>query len=140
MPKGNGDVKKIPNRRRIDLEVPLKALSTNKLYAGVKKRSWHYKKFRKDMFKALNNIDKLGVKLTGSLTMNLEVGFSSPLNDLSNSIKGTEDILSEWLGFNDRQIVTMVLNKFLVNKGQEYIKVSICKTRKKIDKRYKEKK
>lgn len=137
MPNGNGNVKKIPTKGKIHLTIPLKALSTNKLYAGVKKRSWHYKKFRKEMFRFLGNIEKVGVCLSGNLVMDMEVGFSSPLNDLSNSIKGTEDILAEWLGFNDRQIVTMVLNKFLVKKGDEYIKVTLRKTKKNVDRRRK---
>ena len=137
MPRGNGNVKKIPRRTRIDLVLNVKALSTNKLYAGIKKRSWHYKKYRKVVFDLLKDVNKEGLNLTGNLTLHIEVGFSSPLSDLSNCIKGIEDILCEWLSFDDRQIVSMKLDKYLVNKGEEYMKISICKTRKKVDKRVK---
>lgn len=124
-------------KRSLDLKIPIKAISTNKLYGGKKVRSWYYKKYRKEVFQFLkaNYDDK--VSLTGNLVLELEVGFSSPLNDASNSIKGIEDCIAEYYAFNDRQIVTIVVNKFLVNKGEEYTLVKLRKTRKNIDRRRK---
>lgn len=139
MPKGNGNVKKNGVKRRVELTIPMAALSVNKLYGGVKKRSYHYKKFRKNIFRYLadsTDYRRNGVSLNGNLTLKMEVGFSSPLSDLSNAIKGIEDVLAEFYNFNDRQIVRIELDKILVKKGDEYMKVTISQNRKKIDRRY----
>lgn len=55
--------------------------------------------------------------------MHLEVGFSSPLADLSNSVKAIEDIIAEYFEFNDKMVIDTILRKYLVPKGEEYIKV-----------------
>lgn len=124
-------------RRSLDLKIPIKAISTNKLYGGKKVRSWYYKKYRKQIFRFLDDNYRDEVSLTGNLTMELEVGFSSTLNDASNSIKGVEDCIAEYYKFNDRQIVSIKVDKYLVNKGKEYTLVKIKKTRKNIDRRSK---
>ena len=124
-------------RRSIDLKIPYPALSTNKMYGGRKHRSFHYKKYRKDVFKFLKDNYPDPVSLSGNLVMTMEVGFSSPLSDTSNAIKCTEDCLAEYFKFNDRQIVTIKITKCLVNKGSEYTKVKINKTKKDIDRRVK---
>lgn len=135
MPRGNGDVKRVRTKKRIELKLPIKALSTNKLYAGRKTRSWHYKKFRRQVFQLLEAYDKTNVRLEGNLKMTIDVGFSSNLSDLSNATKGIEDVVAEWLGFNDRQIVTIELNKYLVKKGDEFTHMTLAQTNKKIDRR-----
>ena len=76
-------------------------------------------------------------KLNGNLKLAMTVGFSSPLSDLSNSIKGIEDVLAEYLGINDRQIVAIELNKVLVNKGDEFMDISLSKVNRNIDLRKK---
>lgn len=129
-----------PRRRKqhISVDLPLPALSTNKLYKGVKQRSHHYKQFRKKVFNLLKEYDS-NVNLSGNLSFHMEVGFSSPLSDLSNAIKGLEDVLCEYFKFNDRQIVQITMEKRLVDKGCEYVKVYIKKSRKRIDYRSKKK-
>lgn len=123
---------------KFQVRLPCKPISTNNLYMGRKVRSFDYRKFRTLVFKMLDNEFKSSTfELTGNLTLDMEVGFSSPLSDLSNSIKGLEDCLTEYLGFNDRQIVTIVLNKYLVNKGDEYVIVKLRKTKKDINRRVK---
>lgn len=137
MPRGNGEVKRARVKRSIEVFLPVKALSTNKLYSGRKVRSWHYKRFRKQVFKILDTYDKENLRLSGNLKLKLEVGFSSPLSDLSNAIKSVEDVIAEWIGFNDKQIVSIEMEKYLVNKGSEYMRVQLSKTNKNIDKRNK---
>lgn len=133
--KGNGSP---PKRRKqsVHLVLGIKALSVNKLYKGIKERSHYYKKFRREVFQTLNGCSSK-VNLSGNLTFCMEVGFSSPLSDLSNAMKAIEDVLSEYFGFNDRQIVRIELDKLLVNKGDEYMKITIKKSRKNIDRREK---
>lgn len=124
-------------RRSLSLEIPYPALSTNMMYSGRKVRSYYYKRFRKDIFKFLSVSYPDPVSLKGNLVLSMEVGFSSPLSDLSNAIKSTEDVLAEYFSFNDRMIVSIKMNKYLVNKGSEYMIIKINKTNKNIDRRVK---
>lgn len=139
MPKGNGQTKR-RKKQRLDVLLPLPALSTNKLFLGRKRRSYHYKNFRSKVFAYLDeHYDKSIYSLKGNLSLKMEVGFSSPLSDLSNSIKAIEDCLVSWIGnnFDDRQIARITLDKYLVDKGEEYMDISICKLRRNIDRRTK---
>jgi Holliday junction resolvase RusA-like endonuclease len=131
-----------PKKKRKDsysITIPIKALSVNKLYSGQKTRSWHYKKFRKKVFQLLNGSCK-SVDLSGNLQLTMEIGFSSPLSDLSNGIKGIEDLISEYLGINDRQVFVLHAEKYLVNKGDEYIQIRLHRLRKNFDRRGKPRK
>lgn len=139
MPKGNGDVIKKRVRKSVDLELHLPALSVNKMYTGVKRRSVYYKSFRGKVFKLLSQLDnyRCCVRLDGNLNFKMEIGFSNRASDLSNAVKAIEDILAEYYKFNDKQVVHIELDKYLVNKGDEYMKIYINKSRKNIDKRRK---
>ena len=128
MPRGNGNVRRKRMRRSLELRIPIKPISTNKLYSGRKVRSVYYRKYRKEIFQFLQDNAPDPVSLQGNLTLELEVGFSSPLSDLSNSLKGVEDCIAEFYKFNDRQVVSIVANKYLVNKGEEYTVIRIKKT------------
>ena len=124
-------------KKSIQLALPFKAFSTNDLYAGRKVRSFKYKNFRKVVLDFLNKNYEQRVDLAGNLVLTLEIGYSSPLSDASNGIKGIEDVVSEYFKFNDKQIVTLHVDKFLVDKGQEYMTLKIVKTTKDIDRRTK---
>lgn len=136
MPKGNGSPRKHTRKQSIKLYLPVPALSTNKMYSGRKTRSWHYKKFRKQVFALLKDESK-HVDLSGNLQLSMDVGFSSPLSDLSNAQKSIEDIIAEYFEFNDRQIVSIKLEKFLVNKGDEFMRIILKKSKRDIDGRSK---
>lgn len=125
------------SRKRIAVELPIKAISTNKLYSGKKVRSWFYKKYRKEVFQFLDSNANFKADMTGNLVVDLEVGFSSPLSDCSNAIKGIEDCIAEYYGFNDRQVVSVHIDKYLVSKGYEYTKIIVRRTKKNIDRRIK---
>ena len=121
----------------LKIHLPYKAISTNQLYSGHKNISAAYKKFKKEVgLYLLANYSK-PVKLDGNLVLTMEVGFSSSLADCSNAIKGCEDSLAEHFGFNDKQIVTVHVDKFLVDRGLEYMSIKISKTKKNIDRRSK---
>lgn len=122
-------------KQSLDLMLPFKALSTNKLYLGRKIRTKEYETFRKGVLTYLAENYTKDVDLSGNLVLSLETGFSSPLADLSNSIKGAEDVVAEYFNFNDRHIVSINMDKYLVPKGEEYIKLTIKKTKKNIDRR-----
>lgn len=133
------DGKKTRRKQHISVDLPVAAISTNKLYKGIKERSHFYKIFRKKVLTYLEATYDNDVNLNGNLSLSMEVGFSSPLSDLSNGIKGIEDVLCEYFGFNDRQIVHIEMNKKLVSKGKEYMKIHLKKSRRRVDYRDKKK-
>jgi len=124
-------------RRGVKLTIPHAAISTNQLHMGRKVRSYEYKKFRKEVFAFLSDNISADVKLQGNLVFIMEVGLSNPLSDASNTIKGVEDVLAEYFCFNDRQVVSMRVDKYLVNKGEEYMEITLRQTKKNIDRRTK---
>lgn len=124
-------------KRSVSLQLPFKPFSTNKLYFGRKVRSTAYKNFRDEVLQFLSDNYDSNVSLDGNLVMSLEAGFSSPLADLSNCVKSIEDIVAEYFGFNDKKIVSIKMDKYLVNKGSEYMVLKINKTKKDIDRRVK---
>jgi Holliday junction resolvase RusA-like endonuclease len=119
----------------LKIQLPYKAISTNKLYLGAKVVSPEYKRFKRDVGLYLVANYPKPVDLKGNLVMTLEVGLSSSLADGSNTVKGIEDSLAEHFKFNDKQIVTTHIEKYLVDKGSEYMLVTLRKTRKNIDRR-----
>jgi len=123
--------------RTINILLPIKPISTNRLYGGAKRRSGYYKGYRQTVFKWLEENCPHPVIFPGNMVMSMEVGFSSPLSDASNSIKGIEDCVAAYFGFNDRQIVTVRVDKFLVDKGKEYTQIKLRSTNKDIDRRTK---
>lgn len=128
-----GSGKKTRRKQHVSVDLPVPALSTNKLYKGIKQRSHFYEIFRKKVLTYLEENYDNNVNLNGNLALSMEVGFSSPLSDLSNAIKGVEDVLCEYFGFNDRQIVYIEMSKKLVKKGSEYMKIHLKKSRRRID-------
>ena len=124
-------------RKTVDVMIPVKAISTNRLYGGIKRRSFEYKKYRKTVLDYLEKHYPYRAKFPKNMVLHMEVGFSSPLSDASNSIKGVEDCVAEYFEFNDRQVVTLHVEKFLVDKGKEYTRIKLRSTNKDIDRRTK---
>ncbi len=103
--------------------VNLKPLSVNKAWRGRRFKTPEYKTFERSLLLMLPK----GKAPQGKLELNLELGFSSKLSDLSNPLKLIEDILQKKYGFNDRNVFRIVMNKKLVKKGEEYIEFNIKK-------------
>ena len=102
--------------------IDIKALSTNQIYMGVKKRSYHYKKYEKLMLTLLPD----GVEIPeGKLKIEYLFGYSSMASDVDNGIKAAQDIISKFYGFNDNRIYEVHARKVKVKKGDEYIKFKI---------------
>ena len=57
--------------------------------------------------------------------INLEYGFSNMASDVDNPTKPIVDILQKKYGFNDKHVMVMHLEKKIVSKGKEYIKIDI---------------
>ena len=136
---GRGSPKKRRKRQALHLRIPIKPLSTNKMYSGVNRRSIYYKRFSREVMEHLNkHYSKDGLALTGNLKLSMEVGVSSKLMDASNCIKSIEDIIVKWAQcFDDRQVYSLHVEKYIVAKGDEYIKFSLTKLRSNRDMRRK---
>lgn len=117
-------------------EIPFAAISTNRLYTGRKRRSWQYEQYRKQVLEYLA-LNYNPLPLEGNLELYMDVGFSSSLSDCSNSVKGIEDIVAEFNGFNDKKIIHMEVNKYLVDKGKEFVTIELKESEKDYDRRTK---
>jgi Holliday junction resolvase RusA-like endonuclease len=133
LPKGNGEPKRRRKLRVLKAVLPLAALSVNKLYGGRKYRTRAYEKYRDQVYFFLKEYDAKEYDLSGPLELQLEVGFSSPLSDLTNSVKAIEDIAAEYFGFNDKMVIDTILRKYLVPKGEEYIKIQFRRSQREYD-------
>lgn len=131
MPKGRGSPRKKNKRKSVSITLPIKPLSTNQLFSGRKRRSFHYKRYRRKMFELMDDIDPSLYCFKGDLLLVLEVGFSSKASDLDNSFKGLIDILSEKLAFNDKQLCEIRAKKYLVHRGDEFVKITLKKSNRK---------
>jgi Holliday junction resolvase RusA-like endonuclease len=101
--------------------IPIKALSTNKLWRGRRFPTKEYTKYTATLKMMLPPM-RVGEAPYG---LDLVFGYSTKLADLSNGIKGFEDALCKKYGFDDRDIYEMNIKKKIVKKGEEYISFSL---------------
>jgi Holliday junction resolvase RusA-like endonuclease len=104
------------------IKIDIKPLSTNKAWKGKRFKTDAYKNFETIMMWMLPNMN---VSKKSPLHIHFQFGFSSKGSDLDNPIKQTIDCLQKKYGFNDNQIYRMVVDKFIVKKGKEFIKFEI---------------
>ena len=101
----------------------IKPLSVNELYKG--------RRFKTDKYKGYSTAVSVllpRVKLCEPpYSVEFEFGFSSPLSDVDNPVKGILDILQKKFNFNDRDVFEIIARKKIVKKGKEYIKIKIEK-------------
>lgn len=135
--RGNGSPKK-RKPQRLQITFPFPVISANKLWIQRGKYrvpSGYYNKFKKRFFSFLEEqgYQRGCLNLNGNLKITMDVGFSNKRSDLDNAIKGVLDCLVAFFGkWDDSQITEIHMKKFLVPKGQEYFKVLLTKTRRKI--------
>ena len=99
------------------VKIDIKPLSVNKAWQGRRFKTQEYKQYCKDVASLLT-----AIKLPEPpYELNLEFGFSSKASDLDNPVKLFQDIISTKYKFNDKLIYRLVVEKKIVEKGQEYI-------------------
>ena len=103
------------------VKIDIKPLSVNKCWAGRRFKTPEYKQYEKDIFPLLPKITipKPPYKVY------YEFGFSSAASDLDNPIKPLQDILQKKYGFDDKLVHEMLVRKYKVKKGNEYIRFKI---------------
>jgi len=92
------------------------------MWQGRRFKTPEYKKYEEDLLLILPKAD---IKDGKPKNLIIHVGFSNNASDLSNILKPFEDILCKKYGLNDKWNYQIVLRKFIVPKGEEYIKFSI---------------
>lgn len=106
-------------------KINIKALSVNSCYQGKRFKNQLHKDYVREV------LSQLPIKFIGRppYKLILEFGLSSKLQDLDNGIKVFQDCLTKKYDFNDNQIYELQATKFIVPKGEEYIKFDIveCK-------------
>lgn len=96
--------------------------------------AWKGKRFKTDAYKAYEKL-LLNELMTCKIPrppyiLFLTFGFSNMGADLDNPVKLTTDILVKKYGFNDNQIMKLVVEKVKAPRGKEFIKFSLCKYKK----------
>lgn len=107
--------------------IQIKPLSVNEAWQGRRYKTSAYKKFEMDLLFLLPKIE-IPEK---PYQFEYEFGFSNSSSDLLNPEKLVTDIICKKYNINDRYIVRMILEKYIVAKGKEYIifKISHAKPR-----------
>jgi Holliday junction resolvase RusA-like endonuclease len=102
-------------------KINIKPLSVNDAFKGRRFKTDKYKSFENEM------LFSLPIKFIGipPYIIKLEFGFSSKASDIDNPVKQTIDCLSKKYKFNDNQVYRLEVEKFIVDKGNEYIKFDI---------------
>lgn len=100
------------------IRIPLKPLSANEIWQGRHVKTKKYRKYSRDALFLLPGSIGLGAP---PYSLTIRFGFSSPLADADNPVKGFMDILGKKYGFNDRDIFELHAYKVIVKKGAEFI-------------------
>ena len=103
------------------MRLDIKPLSVNQVWQGKRFKTKAYKDYEKE---ALLKLKPMQVG-EGRLSLFLRFGLSSKNADIDNPIKPWLDILQKKLGFNDRQIYRLTVEKVDVPKGKEFIEFTI---------------
>ena len=103
------------------MRIKIKPLSVNGAWAGRRFKTPAYKAFEEEF---CLKIKKEEVP-KGRLFVRLQFGFSNKASDIDNGVKPTLDCLQKKLGFNDKNIYLMEVEKDIVPKGSEYIDYEI---------------
>lgn len=99
------------------IKIEIRPLSVNDAWKGQRFKTARYKIFERDVLFLLPKI-----KLPPPpFEIIYDFGFSNICSDIDNPVKPFQDILQEKYGFNDRNILRIVINKKIVQKGKEYI-------------------
>jgi Holliday junction resolvase RusA-like endonuclease len=98
-----------------------KPLSVNLAWKGQKFKSDKYKIFERKVLFLLPP----KVVIPDMIRIEFIFGFSSKASDLDNPVKPLLDILQKKYAFNDSHVWEMEIQKKIVPKGEEYMKINI---------------
>ena len=104
------------------IRVDINPLSVNAAWLGRRRKTPKCRDYEVAM---LELRDDCVIPEEGDLFILYEWGLSNVGFDIDNPIKPFQDILQTRYGFNDKRIVTMLVNKYKVKKGEEFVQFSV---------------
>jgi len=104
------------------IRVNINPLSVNAAWLGQRRKTPKYREYERVMLELLDDCE---VPEEGNLFILYEWGLSNAGFDIDNPIKPFQDILQTRYEFNDKRIVTMLVNKFKVKRGDEYVQFDV---------------
>lgn len=102
--------------------VGVKPLSVNKAWQGRRFKSAAYTLYQQQVKALLPDPKPIGEP---PYRLTLRYYFSNPASDIDNPTKPFQDILAKHYGFNDKQIYSKTVDKFIVPKGEDRIEYEI---------------
>ena len=106
----------------IVLNLNVKPLSVNKCWQGRRYKTKAYKQYESALLHLLPNVE---INFKGTLSIEIDFGFSNSTSDIDNPLKPILDILQKKYGFNDRDVYELNVKKKLTKKKEEYILIKI---------------
>jgi Holliday junction resolvase RusA-like endonuclease len=100
------------------IQLDIKPLSVNEAWKGRRYKTDKYLDYEKKVILMLPKYE-----INDFYSIEITYGFSNSLSDIDNPTKMILDILQKKYKVNDRDIVKLVLNKEIVKKGKEFIKI-----------------
>lgn len=102
--------------------VQIKPLSINKAFQGRRFKTVEHKAYEQEL---LLKLPYHKIKDNTPFFLKVEAGLSSKNSDLSNVLKLLEDILCKKYNIDDRFTYKIYMEKKIVQKGEEYLKIEI---------------
>ena len=114
---------------KLVIELPMKSISTNKIWTGRRYLSAAARDFKKEAhYRLLLEISELQSQLAAAGDGELAIRFSFGLSrdaDVDNCLKLVLDVLPAMLGIDDRRFRGVSAMKTKVKRGQEFIRFAI---------------
>ncbi len=104
------------------INLDVKPLSINQCWQGRRFKTKAYKQYEKAILLLLPSIE---FTYKDEIEINIVFGFSSKTADIDNPLKPILDILQKKYGFNDRSVYRLTVDKVIVPKKQEFVKIKI---------------
>jgi len=105
------------------MKINIKPLSVNKCWQGRRFKTNDYKVYEKELLYLLPN--SISINKQSHILLCIELGLSNKLQDIDNVLKPFLDILQKKYDFNDNMIYSILIEKKIVPKEDEYIDFEI---------------
>ena len=102
--------------------IKIKPMSTNSLFRGRRFRTKAYDEYEKEVWYQLPDSIKVP---EGKISLKYLVGLFNKNADMANVEKAFTDILQKKLGFNDKNIYKLEMERTDVSRGDEFISFEI---------------
>ena len=104
--------------------IPIQPLSQNLAWAGKRYKSKKYRQYEKDINTYLHTLPLPKIKPKTKFYIFFEFGIPQK-QDCTNGIKLLEDLIADFLGINDRDVMALYVRKIPTKKTDSFIKFNI---------------